>query len=148
MISPPALTQTLRAVHDQMVLQAPTPLQIGVESLVTLDETYYKKLAAKYQERRDFLVGELRVLGFQIDCVPHAAYYIFAKFRSVPKLAKFETAYEASMFLVETVKVATVPGDNFYNGGWEKNYIRFCFCRQMKDLREAAARLREALGEA
>ena len=51
----------------------------------------------------------------------------FFELRGVPALQKFETAMDASMFLLKELKVATVPGDNFYNGGHNKDYIRFCF---------------------
>ena len=32
-VSPKHLTPVIRAVHDQLVLQAPTPLQVGVAAL-------------------------------------------------------------------------------------------------------------------
>jgi aminotransferase len=32
-VAPAPLTPTIRAVHDQLVLQAPTPLQVGVAAL-------------------------------------------------------------------------------------------------------------------
>ncbi|CAD7971875.1 unnamed protein product [Amoebophrya sp. A120] len=146
LICPPHLAKTVRAVHDQLVLQAPTPMQLGVESLLDkMDEEYYRYLKNKYEERRDFLVTTLKQLNFEI-IGPFAAYYIFAKFRKVEKLKHFETAQDACMFLLKNCGVATVAGDTFYSNKEKANeYIRFCFCRQMDDLAEAADRLKKNL---
>eukprot|EP00392_Amoebophrya_sp_AT5.2_P010769 g10836.t1 len=146
LISHESLTERVRAVHDQMVLQAPTPLQLGVEALLDhLDADYYRKLRAKYKSRRDFLVGALRELGFAIEADVNAAYYVLAKYAAVAKLQHFETAHEACMFLLKTCGVASVAGDTFFEGAAGKEYIRFCFCRQMDDLEEAVKRLKKHL---
>lgn len=38
-ISPKAYTHAIRATHDQLVLQAPTPLQIGAEACLRLPDS-------------------------------------------------------------------------------------------------------------
>ena len=50
------------------------------------------------------------------------------------------------MFLIETIGVATVPGDDFdVASGHAVKYLRFAFCRGLDTLGEAARRL-EGLG--
>jgi len=141
-ICPSHLTENLRAVHDQMVLQAPTPIQVGAQALLDIPKEYYLKMTSKYQERRDFLVQELEKLGF--ECTqPNSAYYAFMRFRNVPALKGFSKPIDASIFLLKEIGVATVPGDNFYYNGHNTDYIRFCFCRQMPQLQEAVKRLQK-----
>uniref|UniRef100_A0A0G4GPH6 Aminotransferase class I/classII large domain-containing protein n=1 Tax=Chromera velia CCMP2878 TaxID=1169474 RepID=A0A0G4GPH6_9ALVE len=159
-ISPPAVTGAIRAVHDQMVMQCPTPIQIGCEALLNRAPTeFYTKMAKKYEERRDFLCGELEKIGFRLAW-PRAAYYAFVRYTEVPALAEFHgRPRDAALFLLKEYKVACVPGDNFFflEGEKEKaseaergagghaptDYLRFCFCRRLDDLKEAVRRLQK-----
>ena len=49
-----------------MVLQAATPLQYGVERMLSLNSSYYKSLSKKYEQRRDFLTNSLKEMKFEI----------------------------------------------------------------------------------
>ncbi|KAF4659672.1 hypothetical protein FOL47_007489 [Perkinsus chesapeaki] len=145
-VCPPRFTETLRAIHDQMVLQSPSPMQFGTIAFTKLDDNYFKhQLPDKYKKRRDVLVPALRRLGFKVT-TPHAAYYAFANFREVPQL-KDMSSWEASDYLVEKVGVAGVAGANFCErgSGRGEDYIRFCFCRSDDEIQEAIRRLEGAL---
>mmetsp|Transcript_17146 Transcript_17146/g.23560 ORF Transcript_17146/g.23560 Transcript_17146/m.23560 type:complete len:475 (-) Transcript_17146:124-1548(-) len=141
-ISPQHLTHMIRAVHDQMVLQAATPIQVGAQALLDMPPNYFLGVASKYQERRNFLVSELEKLGFQCTW-PNSAYYVFMRYRNVPALKGFDTPLDAATFILKEIGVATVPGDNFYHNGHNTDYIRFCFCRQLPDLKAAIERLQK-----
>ena len=107
-VTPEELTPQVRAVHDQMVMQASTPLQIGVEKMLEkkkhphqvvvfesnhdrckygvlkyleLPADYYVGVKVKYQKRRDLMCGGLEKLGFKITW-PNSAYYIFAQLQT------------------------------------------------------------------
>lgn len=110
-VSPPRLTPLIRAVHDQLVLQAPTPLQHGVAALLTTERGHFEAIAAEYREKRDVLVTALRCAGFEVGPVPLGAYYLFVGYRSVRVLAALGPV-EAAMKLTTEYHVACVPGDN------------------------------------
>lgn len=141
------ITERIHGVHDQMVLQASTPMQIGAQAFLSLPEDYFcKELRARYLSRREIMIPALRKIGFEVS-TPDAAYYAFCRYRNVPKLAHMSPT-EASLYLVETAKVATVPGDSFYGRHKDQqgqDYIRFCFVRQEPQLLEAIERLEEHL---
>ena len=146
-VSPQALTPAIRAVHDQLVLQAPTPLQHGAAVLLTTDRTQFDAIAAEYREKRDLLMDALRHAGFEVGPVPRGAYYLFVGYRSVRVLADL-TPTEAAMRLTTEWHVACVPGDNFYLGDATKSdrrlggrYLRFTFVRSLDVLQAAAAKL-------
>ena len=140
-ITPPDRTPALRAVHDNLVVQAPTPLQKGAVSLLRQPRSFFAGIAEGYREKRDLLVGGLREVGFAVT-PPEGAYYLFGDYRGVPALAAMSPT-QAAMFLIEHVGVATVPGDNFYATGRDGDrYLRFAFCRSLATLREAIERLR------
>ena len=143
-ITPPERTSALRAVHDNLVVQAPTPLQKGAVSLLRQPRSFFAGIAEGYREKRDLLVGGLREIGFAVT-PPEGAYYLFADYRRVPALAALSPT-QAAMFLIERVGVATVPGDNFYTVGREgERYLRFAFCRSLETLEAAIERLRAGL---
>ena len=143
-ITPPGRTRRLRAVHDNLVVQAPTPLQKGAVSLLRQDRAFFDGIAESYRQKRDRLVGGLRDVGFTATA-PEGAYYLFADYRSVPALAAM-SPMDAAMHLIENVGVATVPGDNFYATGTEGDrYLRFAFCRSMETIEAGLERLRTKL---
>ncbi|MCY4442198.1 MAG: aminotransferase class I/II-fold pyridoxal phosphate-dependent enzyme [Deltaproteobacteria bacterium] len=143
-ITPPDCTPALRAVHDNLVVQAPTPLQKGAVSLLRQPRSFFAGIAEGYREKRDLLVGGLREAGFAVT-PPEGAYYLFADYRAVPALTGMSPT-QAAMFLIEQAGVATVPGDNFYTTGREGDrYLRFAFCRSLDTLQEAVARLHTRL---
>ncbi len=143
-ITPPERTPALRAVHDNLVVQAPTPLQRGAVSLLRQPRSFFAGIAAGYRQKRDLLVNGLRDIGFAVT-PPEGAYYLFADYRSVPALAQ-RPPTQAAMFLIEQAGVATVPGDNFYTTGREgERYLRFAFCRSLESLQAAIERLHTGL---
>ena len=143
-ITPPDCTPALRAVHDNLVVQAPTPLQKGAVSLLRQPRSFFAGIAQGYREKRDLLVAGLREIGFAVT-PPEGAYYVFADHRGVPALAQMSPT-QAAMFLIEQAGVATVPGDNFYTTGREGDrYLRFAFCRSLETLQAAVERLRARL---
>eukprot|EP00928_Gymnodinium_smaydae_P038190 TRINITY_DN26389_c0_g1_i1.p1 TRINITY_DN26389_c0_g1~~TRINITY_DN26389_c0_g1_i1.p1 ORF type:complete len:462 (-),score=51.87 TRINITY_DN26389_c0_g1_i1:75-1460(-) len=144
-VSPARFTPTIRAVHDQLVLQAPTPLQVGAAAMLSQDRAAFDIVASEYLEKRTILFNALQNAGFTVGSPPQGAYYLFVGYHSVPALRGL-TPREAAMKLTETYKVACVPGDNCYldhaakvdrsRGG---GYLRFTFVRSV-DVLEAAAK--------
>ena len=149
-ISPAKYTQALRGVHDQLVLQAPTPLQYGAASMLCMDDAYFASHGPEYMAKRDILLPALRSAGFRIAAKPRGAYYIFADFQNVPALQGLSPT-EAAMKMTRDIGVACVPGDNFYLGTSRTaphlgaRYLRFAFVRSSDLLLQAAALLKQRL---
>ena len=143
-ITPPERTRRLRAVHDNLVVQAPTPLQKGAVALLRKERAFFDGIAGDYRRKRDLLVEGLRSVGFTAT-PPEGAYYLFADYRTVPALAAM-SPMDAAMHLIRDIGVATVPGDNFYATGNDGDrYLRFAFCRSMETLKAGIDRLRARL---
>lgn len=140
-LAPPRLTPAIRAVHDTLVVQAPTPLQKAVVALLALPEAFFRDLGGGYADKRALLGGALRDAGFRMT-EPRGAYYYLADYGGVESLRRL-TPLAAAMHLIEQVGVAAVPGDNFYGRSADgARYLRFAFCRGRETLDEAARRLR------
>lgn len=144
-------TAKIRGVHDQLVACCPTPLQYGVARLLSdaTNDDHLRRMHVEYAEKRDALSKALANAGFVVDQV-HGAYYILADYHSVEAL-RGKTPTEAAMHMTSVVRVACVPGDNFYlppaktdpnTGG---KYLRFAFVRSLDVIQAAEANLRANL---
>ena len=136
-IGSPALTDTVRKVHDFLTVCAATPLQeAGVTALASPPE-YYAKIGAEYTERRDFMLAILERSGFR--CLkPRGAYYIMADISHLG----FENDIALARHMVEKIGVAAVPGSSFFSDPADgSRFIRFCFAKKRETLEEAGARL-------
>ncbi len=141
-ISPEQHTPRIRAIHDTLVVQAPTPLQKGAEHLLRLPDAIFKNIHKPFLQKRDLLLNALQSIGFKIT-PPDGAYYLFADYRSVPTLCDLN-ATDAALYMTREIGVTPVPGDNFYATGSEGDrYLRFAFCRTLDSLSEAAERLKK-----
>jgi aminotransferase len=133
-LAPEPLSAELRKVHDYTTICAPTPFQrAGVEAL-SMPESYYDDLAASYRERRDLLCAGLHEVGLD-PVVPDGAYYVIARYPT----DEADTAFAKR--LVREAGVATVPGNSFYTGRDDSDWIRFTFSRDRTTIEEALARL-------
>ena len=140
-LAPPHLTPAIRAVHDTLVVQAPTPLQKAAVALLGMPPAFFRDLARGYAEKRAILGGALRSVGFRMT-EPRGAYYFLADYRGVRDVAHLDPV-AAAMHLIERIGVAAVPGDNFYaRNAAGAGYLRFAFCRSRETLDDAARRLR------
>jgi aminotransferase len=140
-LAPPHLTPAIRAVHDTLVVQAPTPLQKAAVGLLAMPAAFFRDLGQGYADKRAILGGALREAGFRMT-EPRGAYYFMADYRGVEVLANLDPL-PAAMHLIEQVGVAAVPGDNFYAGSADgARYLRFAFCRGQDTVGDAARRLR------
>jgi aminotransferase len=139
-LAPPRLTAAIRAVHDTLVVQAPTPLQKAAVELLGLPPAYFRGLARGYADKRAILGDALRATGFRMT-EPTGAYYFLADYRGVADLRHLDPL-AAAMHLIERAGVAAVPGDNFYGRSDDgARYLRFAFCRARETLADAANRL-------
>lgn len=136
-IAPPALTNSIRKVHDFLTVGAAAPLQqAGVTALHMPDE-YFAELRRSYQTKRDLLVRILEKAGLR-PFVPKGAYYIMC---DISKL-DFKDDVSCCRYLVEQVGVAAVPGSSFFADSQQgSQLIRFCFAKKPETLLAAAERL-------
>jgi aspartate/methionine/tyrosine aminotransferase len=140
-LHPPHLTETYRGIHDQMVVMSPHPMQVATLTYFKLPSEYFAmELRERYRGRIIKLMHILRQVGFKIS-QPQGAYYLFANYKNVPKLAEMGPM-DAAMYMIQTVGVACVPGDNFYGKAVSEGslYLRFAACRSVDDI-DAACKL-------
>lgn len=146
-VAPPRLIEPMGLLNDLIYVCAPTPLQHGVEAAFSMDDDYFRELAADYRERREIMCETLQDIGFEAPR-PDGAYYAMANFRDLSnRLEGFADAEQASETLIEQAGVAAVPGPSFFRDPEDgKYYLRFCFAKEVEILEQACDRLRRTFG--
>ncbi|HEY3442013.1 MAG TPA: aminotransferase class I/II-fold pyridoxal phosphate-dependent enzyme [Paludibaculum sp.] len=129
-VAAPELSASIRKVHDFLTVGAAAPLQQAGVLALSLPDSYYAGLAAHYTGRRDRLRGHLEAAGF--TCFgASGAYYLIADITSLTSLDDLRF----SRYLIEKVKVASVPGSSFFRQPHlGAHLIRFCFCKKYETL--------------
>ena len=112
-------------------------IQDGGTVALTHAETLVPPIVAEYQKRRDYLVPQLKALGW--DCtLPKGGFYLWLK---VPPC--FEgSSYAWVEFLMKRTGVVVTPGLAFGKDG--DNYFRVSLVSPVETLKEAIKRLCEA----
>ncbi|MGD8573829.1 MAG: aminotransferase class I/II-fold pyridoxal phosphate-dependent enzyme [Gammaproteobacteria bacterium] len=119
------LAAPIGLVNDLYYVCAPAPLQYAVaEAIETLDDSYYRELAAAHQRKRDRFCDALSQAGLPAR-TPEGAYYALADIRSLD----CHTATDAAMRLLEEAGVASIPGSAFFGEGRGEHLVRFCFAK-------------------
>ncbi|MGA7616195.1 MAG: pyridoxal phosphate-dependent aminotransferase [Thermoanaerobaculia bacterium] len=95
----------------------------------------------EFRKRRDFLVPELRRLGFEIPVVPQGAFYIYA---NVANLTGDSDAF--SRQLLNEAGVAITPGRDFECGAPDA-HVRFACTTSVERLAEGVRRIEQWLRE-
>ncbi|MDC0894768.1 pyridoxal phosphate-dependent aminotransferase [Pseudomonadales bacterium] len=94
---------------------------------------------AEFKKRRDFLVPELRKLGFGVPLMPEGAFYVYAK---LPAGLGSSEAFAQS--LLEQHHVAITPGTDF--GTYlAEDYARFSYSQDLETLKKGVERITLAL---
>ena len=136
---PDYIIKQMIKLHQYAIMCAPTNSQFAaVEALKNCDMEVEKMVTA-YDQRRRYLVHELREMG--IDCFePFGAFYIF------PSIKKFGmTSEEFANRLLEDQKLAVVPGTAFGESG--EGFVRISYAYSLDSLKEGLRRIKNFINK-
>ncbi len=131
--APKLILQQMLKLHQFAIMCAPTTSQYAaVEALKNGDEDV-QKMRESYNERRRYLVSNLRRMG--MECFePYGAFYVF------PSIKNFGmSSEEFATKLLKEEKVAIVPGTAFGDCG--EGYMRISYAYSIQDLKKALERI-------
>lgn len=140
LIAPERFVPQLDKLAQNLFLAASTPAQHA--ALAAFDPAtiaILERRREEFRQRRDFLIPELRALGFNVPVEPDGAFYIYA---DSSRLAEDSQALTTRM--LEEVGVAFTPGIDF-GAHSPQRHVRFAYTTSIERLREGVRRLR-ALG--
>jgi aspartate/methionine/tyrosine aminotransferase len=140
LVAPEDYIGDLDKLAQNIFLAAPTPAQVAaIAAFTPRTMEILEQRRQEYRERRDYLLLELKKLGFGISVVPQGAFYIYAN------CSRFtDDSFHFCEEVLEKIGVAITPGLDFGNNQPE-NYVRFAYTTSMDNLREGVERLRRYL---
>lgn len=140
LVAPEELVDDLDKLAQNIFLAAPTPAQYAAlaafkpETIAILES--HKE---EFKQRRDYLLPELKKLGFKIEVEPQGAFYIYAN------CEKFtQDSYQFAYDLLENIGVAITPGKDFGENK-ANTYVRFAYTTSLDHLKEGVKRLNDFL---
>lgn len=134
----PIMTQ-IKKIHQYAVMSASTTAQIaGLAALRDADEDT-ERMRLEYDRRRKLLLDGYKKLGLECE-EPLGTFYSFPSIKSTGL-----TSQEFCERLLESKRVAVIPGDAFGDAG--EGYIRVSYCYSYEHIEEALRRIGEFLEE-
>lgn len=142
-LGPTDIISAMLKIHQYTIICAPIFSQYAaLAGLKKGRENGYKdvkEMQNEYDRRRKFMYNTFTEMG--LECFePKGSFYIFPCVKSTGM-----TGEEFATALLESKKVAVVPGDAF--GEFGKYYIRCSYAYSMKDLVKATERIAEFVKE-
>ena len=140
---PSEIIKAMLKIHQYTIICAPIFSQYAaLAGLKKGKENGFKDVRAmrdEYDKRRKFMLNTFAEMG--LECFePKGSFYIFPCVKSTGM-----TGEEFATSLLESKKVAVVPGDAF--GEFGKYYVRCSYAYSMKNLVEATTRIAEFVKE-
>lgn len=133
--APPPLTAAIRAAHQFITFCTSTPMQHAAATALGAGPEYYADLLSSYQRKRDYLVGELTRIGFDVRA-PAGTYFVLAGFKNF----SFDDDVAFCKHLIQ-LGVAAIPPSAFYEVPGRVPFVRFAFCKRDETLQAAVSRL-------
>jgi aspartate/methionine/tyrosine aminotransferase len=147
LLAPESLIPAIDRLAQNVFLSAPTVAQhAALAALAPETRELLEVRKAELRERRDWLLPELRQLGFRIAAEPQGAFYIYADISRIGGVACSGLDAEAlAEKLLMEVGVAVTPGTDFGAYGASR-HVRFAYTTSLERIREAVRRLERILG--
>lgn len=139
-VAPEFLVNDMDKLAQNIFLAAATPSQYAALAAFNPETTaILESCKEEFRQRRDFLLPELKKLGFTIEVEPQGAFYIYA---SCEKFTR--DSYQFAYDLLENIGVAITPGKDFGENK-ANTFVRFAYTTSIKRLEEGIKRLKEYL---
>lgn len=133
--APKEIIRQMTKIHQYVIMCAPTTSQYAALEAVKNGDSDIAAMRESYDERRRFLVKELRAMG--IPCFePQGAFYVF------PNISGFGmSSEEFAMNLLQQENVAVVPGSAF--GSCGEGFLRISYAYSIDDLKIALGKIQK-----
>jgi aspartate/methionine/tyrosine aminotransferase len=142
LVAPQRYVREIDKLAQNLYLAPPTLAQHAAlaafepETLAILE-----KRVQEFKARRDYLVPELRKLGFEIPVMPQGAFYVYA---GCAKLTR--DSFTFARDLLEQAGVAITPGIDFGANAPER-HVRFAYTNSIERLKDGVARIAKFLNQ-
>jgi (5-formylfuran-3-yl)methyl phosphate transaminase len=133
-IVPESFARPIQKLQQNLFICASSVAQrAGIVALREADADV-ERMKNIYNERRKYMIGRLRELGFKIKVEPTGAFYVFVNARHLS-----EDSYQLAFDILEKAHVGVTPGIDFGKNG--EGYLRFSYANSLENITEGLSRL-------
>ncbi len=133
-IFPREFNGVMERIHQNFMISANSFVQLAGIAALTEVGPDLEMMKRHYNERRKYMIGRLRDMGFIIHTEPTGAFYVFADAR-----AFCTDSYAEAFKILDAVKVGVTPGVDFGSGG--EGFLRFSYANSIENIREGLDRI-------
>ncbi|MDR5695574.1 MAG: pyridoxal phosphate-dependent aminotransferase [Armatimonadota bacterium] len=137
-IAPKTYIRTLQILHQNFFISANEFVQWAGVAALQEGQEHLARMRATFDERRRFLIPQLRRLGFGVAAEPTGAFYVLANARRFTS-----RSYEFALEILRETKVGVTPGIDF--GQNAEGYLRFSYANSLEHIQQALERLENFL---
>lgn len=137
-IAPKTYIRTLQILHQNFFISANEFVQWAGVAALQEGQEHLARMRATFDERRRFLIPQLRRLGFGVAAEPTGAFYVLANARRFTS-----RSYEFALEILRETKVGVTPGIDF--GQNAEGYLRFSYANSLERIQQALERLENFL---
>ncbi len=134
LIFPKEFSSVMQRIHQNFMISANSFIQWAGVAALTRAHDDVARMVRLYDERRRYMIGRLREMGFVIHVEPTGAFYVFADGRKI-----FSDSYREAFRITEEAKVGVTPGIDFGPGG--EGFLRFSYAASLENIEEGLNRL-------
>ena len=134
LIAPEEFIKPIKNLHMNYFLSAAGFVQMAGIAALKHCQLEAEQMRDTYRERRDYLIPEVRRLGFGLKVEPQGAFYLLMNAKRFGL-----DSVELADRLLEEAYVALTPGVDF--GERAEGYLRLSYATSLPDLKEAISRL-------
>jgi aspartate/methionine/tyrosine aminotransferase len=135
LIAPKPFIRPIQKLQQNFFISANSVVQIAAIAALQKAEQDVCQMRKIYNERRRYMVDNLKKLGFGITIEPTGAFYVFANAKHISP-----DSYKLAFDILEKVHVGVAPGIDFGDNG--EGYLRFCYANSMENITEGLRRIK------
>ena len=134
LIAPRQHIPFLQKMQQSFVISTNTVAQWAGLAALQGAEADVERMRGIYAQRRRFLIGRLKELGFSLAVEPQGAFYVFVNASHLGA-----DSVRLAFDILDKVQVGVTPGVDFGPGG--EGYLRFSYANSLENIEEAMSRL-------
>ena len=134
LIAPKEFIRPMQRIQQNLFISANSFVQLAAISALHEADEEVRTMRETYDQRRKFMIGRLRELGFGIMVEPTGAFYILANAKRFS-----DDSYRLAFDILDEAKVGVAPGIDF--GTNAEGFLRFSYARSMENIGEGMDRL-------
>ncbi len=133
-VAPLKYMRKLQIMQQNLFICAPSISQeAGLEAIRSADQDV-ENMRITYDQRRKFMVENIRKIGLEISAEPEGAFYVFADARRYTN-----DSYRFAFDILENAHVGVTPGTDFGSQG--QGFIRFSYANSLENIGEGLKRI-------